>query len=86
VKKLMTLLLIVIIAIAILPAAGKTETKVPTSGAKSVYEGTELVVATWGWTAANIKVLSAALLNSTMHRFISTAMIISRDLSIIFLV
>jgi len=59
-KKLTTLLLIAIIAIAMLPAAGKAETKVPASDAKSAYEGTELVVATWGWTAANIKVLSAA--------------------------
>jgi len=59
-KKLMTLLLIAILAIAILPAAGKAETKAPSAGAKSVYEGSELVVATWGWTAANVKKLSGA--------------------------
>lgn len=59
-KKLMTLLVIVIFAITILPAAGKAETKTPAAGAKSAYEGAELVVATWGWTAANVKKLSAA--------------------------
>jgi putative spermidine/putrescine transport system substrate-binding protein len=59
-KKLTTLLLIVIIAIAMLPAAGKTETQVPTATPKSAYEGSELVVATWGWTAANVKKLSTA--------------------------
>ena len=60
-KKLLVLLVIVALAIAVLPGAGQTEAPQAAStedGAQ--YKGVDLVVATWGWTAANVKKLSEA--------------------------
>ena len=56
-RKFLILFVIMVLVIAALPAAGQAEP--PKTGAE--YKGVDLVVATWGWTAANVKKLSEAL-------------------------
>ncbi|MDD2406743.1 MAG: ABC transporter substrate-binding protein [Sphaerochaetaceae bacterium] len=55
-RKFLILFVIMVLVIAALPAAGQAEP--PKTGAE--YKGVDLVVATWGWTAANVKKLSEA--------------------------
>jgi len=60
-RKLLILFVIMALAIVVLPGAAQVEApKAAPAAAVNPYKGVDLVVATWGWTAANVKKLSVA--------------------------
>lgn len=60
-RKLLILFVIMALAIVVLPGAAQVETtQAAPAVAVNPYKGVDLVVATWGWTAANVKKLSVA--------------------------
>jgi putative spermidine/putrescine transport system substrate-binding protein len=60
-RKLLILFVIMALAIVVLPGAAQAEApKTAPAAAANPYKGVDLVVATWGWTAANVKKLSVA--------------------------
>ncbi len=59
-RKSLVLIVILVMAVALLPSAGVKETPAAAAAGDAQYKDVDLVVATWGWTAANVRKLSEA--------------------------